>query len=171
MESSSRKIRGLIWFDEAGTLDKSALGRSLPACDEEERKYIKNKLQTVHRLVSQEDQKAIDWENVSSGQVSHLLTCGSAEFILALYAAEPAKYRLEHSTTFKDLTHSLPFLHLQMDLRGKITMINSKVAVEIRYLKQYREAKRQLVQRAKLLQWAMVVDFVSIGHFCTFVGS
>lgn len=51
------------WFVDAGNLDKSALGRSLPAFDEEERKHIKSKLQNVHRLVSQEDQKGIDWRN------------------------------------------------------------------------------------------------------------
>ncbi len=97
------------WFDDAGNLDKSALGRSLPAFDEEGRKHIKSKLQKVHRLVS-EDQKGIDLGNsmqstglyegarliqfVCPGQVSHLLTCRSAGVMLALYAAEPAKYRL-----------------------------------------------------------------------------
>lgn len=94
--------------------------------------------------------------------------------MLALYAAEPAKYRLEHSTSYMDLTHSLPFLQLQMDVRGKITMVNNKVTIEVgkieRNLKQYREAKQQLLQRAKLLQWAMdtvvdqSLDFVLIGH-------
>ncbi|DBB04093.1 TPA: hypothetical protein ACH3X1_013145 [Trebouxia sp. C0004] len=94
--------------------------------------------------------------------------------MLALYAADPTKYRMEHATSFKDLTHSLPFLQLQMDVHGKITMINNKVTIEAgeikQNLKQYREAKHQLVKRAKLLQWAMdaVVDrtleFVLIGH-------
>lgn len=51
------------WFDKAGNLDKSALGRSLPAFDEEERKHIKSKLQKIHRLVTQEDQRGIDWRN------------------------------------------------------------------------------------------------------------
>ncbi len=178
------------WFDAAGNLDKAALGRSLPAFKDGERKPIKSKLQKVHRLVTQEDHKGADWGNsmqrtclcvwarliqsVCSGQVSHLLTCCSPGVMLALYAAEPSKYRTEHATSFKDLTHSLPFLQLQMDVRGKITMINNKVTIEVgeikRNLKQYREAKHQLLQRAKLLQWAMdaVVDraleFVLIGH-------
>ncbi len=42
------------WFDKAGNLDTYALGRSLPAFDEEERKHIKSKLEKVHRLVTQE---------------------------------------------------------------------------------------------------------------------
>jgi len=70
------------------------LEHGLPAFDEEERKHIKSKLQKLHRLVSQEDQNGIDWGNsvqstdlyegarqiqsVCSGQVSHLLTCRSA---------------------------------------------------------------------------------------------
>ncbi len=53
-------------------------------------------------------------------------------------------------------------------------MINNKVTIEVgeikRNLKKYKEAKQQLLQRAKLLQWAInaVVDqpmeFVLIGH-------
>ena len=113
-------------------------------------------------------------QSVCSGQVLHLLTCRSAGVMLALYAADPTKYRMEHATSFKELTHSLPFLQLQMDVRGKITMINNKVTIEVgeinRNLKQYREAKHQLLQRAKLLQWAMdavadrTLGFVLIGH-------
>lgn len=92
------------WFDTAGKLDKAAIGRSLPAFDEEETKHLKSKLQKVHRLVTQEDHK---------GQVSHLLTCRSGGLMLALYAAELTKYRTEHSTLLWNLTHSLPFLQLQ----------------------------------------------------------
>ena len=182
------------WFDTAGNLDKAALGRSLSAFDDEDRKHVKSKLQKVHRLATHcvEGHKGADlgdfmqctcfcvWarliQSVCSGQVSHLLTCRSAGVMLALYAAEPTKYSMQRSTLFKDFTRSsnLPFLQLQMDVRGKITMINNKVTIEVgeikRNLKQYREAKHQLLQRAKLLQWAMdaVVDrsleFVLIGH-------
>ena len=55
-------------------------------------------------------------------------------------------------------------------------MINNKVTIEVgeikRKFKQYREAKQQLVQKAKLLQWAITtvahhdqpLEFVLIGH-------
>ena len=56
--------------------------------------------------------------------------------MLALYAAEAAKYRLEHSTPFKGFTHSLPSPQLQMDVRGKITMINDGVTIEVGEVKQ-----------------------------------
>ncbi len=78
------------WFDKAGNLDISALGRSLPAFDEEESKHIKSKLEKVYRLFTQE-QKGSDWASATestiptnsecscvinsggcSGQVSHL---------------------------------------------------------------------------------------------------
>ena len=47
-----------------------------------------------------------------------------------------------------------------MDVHGKITVINSKARKSKQNLKQYREAKQQLLQRAKLLEWAVdaVVD-------------
>ena len=137
-----KQLKKDAWFNKAGNLDKAALGRSLPAFEEVERKHIKSKLQKVHRLVTQEDHKGTDWEDswctclcvwvrliqsVCSGQVSHLLTCRSAGVMLALYAAEPTKYRPEHSISFKDLTHSLPFLQLQMDVRGKIIMIDNNL--------------------------------------------
>ena len=94
--------------------------------------------------------------------------------MLALYAAESSKYLLQDSTSFKDLARSLSFLQLQIDVRGKVTMINNKVTIEVgqikRNLKKYKEAKQQLLQRAKLLQWAISavmdqpIEFVSIGH-------
>ena len=97
---------------------------------------------------------------------------------MALYAAEPEKYAaLPNSTSFKSLRQKLPYLQLQLDVRGKVIMIDRKVTIEVgeivRNLNQYKEAKHQLVQRAKLLQWAMKavveqsLDFVLIGHLFT----
>jgi len=172
------------WFDDAGNLDKAALGRSMPAFDGEERKHIKSKLQKVHRLVSQEDQKGIDWgssmqptglyegarlmQSVCSGQVSHLLTCHSAGVTLALYAAEPAKYRLERPTSFKGFTHSLPSLQLQMDVRGKITMINNRVTIEVGEIKRSwgNQTKPEAVQRGQAPTSAEI-KAVAVGDGCS----
>lgn len=183
-----RRLQADPWFDEAGRLDTAALGRSLPAFAEEESKHLKNKLQKVHRCLALKEgitnskthfkstclALSSVIQAVCSGRMAHLLTCRSAGVLLALYAAEPSKYDLRNSFSFSDLTQKMPCLQLQLDVRGKVTMINNKVTIEVgeikRNLKQYKEAKLQLVQRAKVLQWAMstVVDqhleFVLIGH-------
>lgn len=177
------------WFDEAGNLDTSALGRSLSAFVGEDRKHIKSKLQKLHRVVAEKDDtgrscgvteicSCLTSSSVCAGRVAHLLTCRSAGVMMALYAAEPEKYAsLPTSTSFKSLTQKLPYLQLQLDVRGKVIMIDRKVTIEVgeikRNLNQYKEAKHQLVQRAKLLQWAMnavveqSLDFVLIGHLFT----
>lgn len=177
------------WFDEAGQLDISAVGRSLSTFAGEEKKQFRNKLQKMHRPLCIESEEGTAWtapyshpyhrwsplmETVCTERVAHMLTCRSAGVMLALYAAQPSMYGPQSSTSFKDLTQGLPFLQLQVDVQGKVTMINDSVTVEVgeikRNFKQYREAKHQLVQRAKLLQWAItaVVDhpleFVLIGH-------
>lgn len=183
-----RQLQASPWFDEAGRLDTSALGKSLPAFGEEESKHVKNNLQTIHRSLTSLTEEADHTtsfgaicsllstliQSVCSGRVTHFLTCRSAGILLALYAAEPLKYDLQKSVSFEDLTQKMPLLQLQLDVRGKVIMINNKVTIEVgqikRNLKQYNEAKQQLVQRAKLLQWAMnaVVDqhleFVLVGH-------
>ena len=61
-----------------------------------------------------------------------------------------------------------------MDVRGKITMIQDHVSIDVGEIKrttmQYRKAKEQLVQRAKVLRWAMQtvvqqpLPFVLIGR-------
>ena len=57
-----------------------------------------------------------------------------------------------------DKQFALP--QLQMDIRGRITMINNKVTIEVatlnQNLKQYIGAKHQLLQTAKVTQWAII---------------
>ena len=184
-----RQLQANPWFDRVGNLDTTVLGRSLPAFAGEEREteLIKNKLQKLHRSLSateEEGQDAIccfepivnksDPKSGGAERISHLLTCRSAGVMLALYASQPSQYDVQNSTSFKQLSQRLPFLQLQLDVRGKIVMIKNQVTIEVgeikRNIKQYKEAKHQLVQRAKLLQWAMTtavdmpLEFVLIGH-------
>ena len=105
---------------------------------------------------------------------SHLLTCWSAGVMLALYASNPSHHPVALSVTYKELAQSLPYLQLQIDVRGKITIIEKQVTMEVgeikRNAKQYSKAKQQLVERARLLQWAIKtvvhkdLNFVLIGH-------
>lgn len=106
--------------------------------------------------------------------IMHLLTCRSVGVMLALYASSD-HLKIEESASYQDLAERLPFLQLQVDVRGKINIIDNQVTIEVgeikRNAKQYQKGKKQLLQRARLLKWAIksVVDkknlqFVLIGH-------
>ena len=178
------------WFNKAESLDTAALGRSLRALagKEREKELIKSKLQKLHRALNFTEEEGEsehapccfgptlnDLSCAYAGQISHLLTCRSAGMMLALYAAQPSQYDVSSLTSFKQLAQNLPFLQSQFDVRGRTVMIKNQVTIEVgeikRNINQYKAAKHQLVQRIKLLQWAVIIavdtplEFVLIGHF------
>lgn len=194
-----RIIKSDPWFDNSGGLDVTALKRSLSLFADKDSKHIGSKVQKLYHCLSAREKEGIkfcpveqDQEyisllqcvtyDLSAGEkhplarpeVAHLLTCRSAGVMLALFAAEPSKYDFGEAETVQELAQIMPFLQLQFDVRGKITMIKNQVTIEVgeikRNVKQYKEAKAQLVQRVKLLQWAIdavvddTLDFVLIGH-------
>lgn len=152
------------WFNEDGNVSIPALGTSLGLLQGEEATHVKRKLE---KLVQLERQPA-------EGRVEHLVACQSAGVMLAMYQSDPAAYPVQAAASFKDLKDSLPFLQLQFDIRGKLTIIDKHVTIEIgeikRNVKQYGYAKLQLRRRARLLQWAVEAalgsgySFVLIGH-------
>ena len=184
-----QRLQANPWFDSRGCLDLVALGRSLPAFEAHHQGHIKSRLEKLHRLLTSQrsgsngclachaqpfGKSSLTFQCGCSGQVQHLLNCRSAGVFLALYEAEPTAYTLNRATSFKQLADSLPFLQLQMDVRGRYTIINNKVTIEVgeikRNLKKYHEAKKQLMKRAKLIKWAISaavdepMEFVLIGH-------
>lgn len=181
------------WFDEEGKLSVPALGRCLSLLVEEDARHVKSKLEKLHLLARQSTEGNAELlsreaeirdlslcggmtttDCVCAGKVAHLLTCRSVGIMLALYQSDALAYPVQTSASFKDLKTSLPFLQLQMDVRGKLTIIGQQVTIEVgeikRNLRQYRIAKQQLQQRAKLLRWAVGAaldgphSFVLIGH-------
>ncbi len=171
------------WFDDAGNLDKAALGRSMPAFDGEERKHIKSKLQKVHRLVSQEDQKGIDWGNsmqptglyegarliqsVCSGQVSHLLTCHSAGGSAGAIRCRASQVPPGTSNFLQGFYAQSAFPSAANDVRGKITMINNRVTIEVGEIKRSwgNQTKPEAVQRGQAPTSAEI-KAVAVGDGC-----
>ena len=92
--------------------------------------------------------------------------------MLALYASDPDAYMKGELREFKDI--DLPTQRLQLDVRGRTTIFQEQVTVEVgetkRNTKQFHKAKQQLRQRVLLMQWALsaasskLKQFVLIGH-------
>ena len=186
---AGKQLQANPWFDNSGNLNVAALGRSLPYFPEEGRKQegIKIKMQKLHRFLSivDEEGKSKHGPDCSSQllktntcfhaeRIIHMSTCRSVGVMLALFAAQPLEFNADVATTFEELAQNLPSLQLHIDVRGKVVMIKNQVTIEVgeikRNSKQYKEAKHQLIQRVKLLQWAMTtavnapLEFVLIGH-------
>ena len=97
----------------------------------------------------------------------YLLLRRSPGVMLALYASELDAYLQEVLRNFKDI--DLPSQRLQMDVRGKTTIFQDQVTVEVgemeRDTKEFQKAKQQPRQRALLMQWALSAASTNLKKF------